>query len=196
MAIQDDEKDTDSTFTTLDNPQGITTVTIDSKHYASVAVANDQGLQIIDISNPDEPSAAGSATDGNNFDTLDDVRSVRITTIGGKTYAVVAANADDGIQIIELQDSTASIEDFAGQRVALYPNPAQTELHLAYTQDTTVSYTVYDLTGRQLATHPARGTAHSLDISSLPTGNYLLQAKHGKAQKSFSFIKKLVKIII
>lgn len=97
--------------------------------------------------------------------------------------------AIDKFEIL-VNSESLSISDFSGQRVALYPNPAQTELQLAYAQDTAVSYTVYDLTGRQLATHQARGTTHSLDISSLPTGNYLLQAKQGKARKSFSFIKK------
>ena len=59
-----------------------------------------------------------------------------------------------------------------------------------YTQDTTVSYTVYDLTGRQLATHQVRGTTHSLDISALPTGNYLLQAKKGNQKGVFRFAKE------
>ena len=180
----------------LGNAYSVSTTTIGGKPYAVVAAYADDGVQIIDISDPDEPSAAGSAADSTDstntdYNTLDGARSVSVTTIDGSTYAVVAAYEDDGIQIIKLEGSSLGrSEDFASQWVVLSPNPAQTELHLAYAQDTTVSYTVYDLTGRQLATHQQGGTTHSLDISNLPTGGYLLKAKQGNQKGIFRFVKE------
>ena len=57
---------TDDTFLTLAGANGVDTFTIGANTYAIVTAFNDNGVQIIDISNPDYPSPAGSLTDGAN----------------------------------------------------------------------------------------------------------------------------------
>ena len=49
----------------------ITTVVIGEKTYALVASLRDNGVQIIDISDPATPSAVASVTDGTDYPALD-----------------------------------------------------------------------------------------------------------------------------
>ena len=95
-------------FDELFGPRGITTVTIDASTYALVASFSDDGIQIIDITNPAAPIAVSSVTDGSDdnagdtFDTLDGASSITTVTIGLSTYALVTAMTDNGIQIINM----------------------------------------------------------------------------------------------
>ena len=109
-----------STFDELDGATSITTVKIGSATYALVASNNDDGVQIINITDPTNPTATSSVTDGaGGFNTLDGARGVTTIQIGSATYALVASNLDDGVQIINITDPatptvTASITDGAG----------------------------------------------------------------------------------
>ena len=76
------------------------------KTYAVVLSSADNGIQIIDISDPDNPIPAGTApTDGiGGFTHLDSANNVAIYTIGDTPYAVVTSFDDNGIQIIDISD--------------------------------------------------------------------------------------------
>lgn len=92
-----------SGFDELDGASDITTVVINEKIYALVASFNDDGIQIIDISDPNSPSPVSSMTDGvNGFDELDGVSGITSVVIDDRTYALVASYNDDGIQIIDI----------------------------------------------------------------------------------------------
>lgn len=93
-------------------------------------------------------------------------------------------------QNLRPQWGTASINDPALQALSLYPNPVTSNLYIDNPLGVALTYTVYDLTGRQLATHQARETTHSLDISSLPTGSYLLKATSGLQFAYYRFVKE------
>ena len=82
----------------------ITTTTIEGSTYALVAAYIDAGVQIINIDDPYNPTNASSITDGTQYPTLNGAASITTTTIGGSTYALVAALHDDGIQIINIDD--------------------------------------------------------------------------------------------
>ena len=82
----------------------ITTTTIEGSTYALVAAYIDAGVQIINIDDPYNPTNASSITDGTQYPTLNGAASITTTTIGGSTYALVAANLDDGVQIINIDD--------------------------------------------------------------------------------------------
>ena len=97
----------DSTFDELDGAFGITTVTIDSSTYALVASATDNGVQIIDITNPAAPTAVSSVTDDSTFDELVGAFGITTVTISSSTYALVASSTDDGIQIIDISTPAA-----------------------------------------------------------------------------------------
>ena len=107
-------------FTTLDNVRHITTATIGSSTYALVASFDDDGVQIIDITDPYTPIAASNVTDGSGgYDELDGAISITIITIDSSTYALVASNSDHGVQIIDITNPyqptpVSSISDDVG----------------------------------------------------------------------------------
>ena len=64
----------------------------------------DDGFEIIDISNPEDPSPVGRCSDGSscNATRLKGVSNVAVTTIGGTTYAVLLAYDDKAISIFDI----------------------------------------------------------------------------------------------
>eukprot|EP00320_Phaeocystis_rex_P012256 CAMPEP_0119058106 /NCGR_PEP_ID=MMETSP1178-20130426/2479_1 /TAXON_ID=33656 /ORGANISM="unid sp, Strain CCMP2000" /LENGTH=60 /DNA_ID=CAMNT_0007039003 /DNA_START=24 /DNA_END=202 /DNA_ORIENTATION=- len=51
-------------FDVLDGAEGVATFVIGPSTYAIVASFDDNGVQLIDVSDPNSPVAVGSATDG------------------------------------------------------------------------------------------------------------------------------------
>jgi len=93
----------------LDGATEVETFVIDSSTYAIVTARNDDGVQIIDISDVDNIVATDAETDGeNSFTELEDARGVDVFTIDSSTYAIVTAKTDNGVQIIELNTGTTS----------------------------------------------------------------------------------------
>ena len=92
-------------FTELDGSYGITTVTIGTSTFALVAAFGDNGVQIIDITDPYNPTPASAITDGEDGYT-ELYRAIRVTTvtIDSSTYALVAGVGGDGVQIIDITD--------------------------------------------------------------------------------------------
>ena len=86
----------------LDGARGIATYTVGTSHYALVAAPADDGVQIIDITNPGTPLPVSTVTDGSVYTELDGARDIAIHTIGSSHYALVPATNDDGVQIIEI----------------------------------------------------------------------------------------------
>ena len=97
----------------LDKPKGIDVYTVDGSTYAVVASQLDDGVAIVDISDPDVPTYTASFTkrdsscaddDGNNNTDceLDNPVGLEIFSIGSSTYAAVATPTDSGIQIIDI----------------------------------------------------------------------------------------------
>ncbi len=116
-SIVDDNKDPSSPYDQLNGASSITTVVIDGRTYALVASFNDDGVQIINISNPDSPLPVTSVTDGvGGYEQLDGPRGITTVVIDGRTYALVASNRDNGVQIIDITNpyfptAVTSIED-------------------------------------------------------------------------------------
>jgi len=108
-----------TSYKELDNPYDVAITTIGDSTYAVVTAYNDDGVQIIDISDPTSPSATEHVSHSNqagSFTELNHPIDVEIATIGGSTYAVVAAGVDDGVQIIDIStpsspSATSTIED-------------------------------------------------------------------------------------
>ena len=84
----------------LDGARGITTFESGGHTYAAVAAYND-GVQILDVTNPAIITAAGSIT---NSDSLKLGGAEEITTFesGGHTYAAVTASTEGGVQILDV----------------------------------------------------------------------------------------------
>ena len=98
-AVSDEENG----FTALDGARGITTAVIGGSTYALAASYFDDGIQIIDITDPTSPAAVSAVFDGENgFTRFDGAYAVATVAIGSSAYALVASFDDDGIQIIAL----------------------------------------------------------------------------------------------
>ena len=179
-------------FDRLNGAIAITTVVVDGETYALVASYFDHGVQIMDISDPASPKATTSVEDEiGGFNKLDGARGITTVVVDGKTYALVAAaGSDDGVQIMELQGQTASIKDFREQGVLIYPNPVTNTLHIQSPLASELTYQVYDLTGKALSTHHQSGQNHSIDVSGLAKGIYLLKATHNNNTTAMQFVKQ------
>ena len=92
----------------LNAPTAVHTTTIGSNTYAVVTSRYDDGIQIIDITNPEVPIPVSSLIDDSTL-VLGDPLAVHTTTIGSNTYAVVASRYDHGIQIIDITNPETPI---------------------------------------------------------------------------------------
>ena len=106
---------TDTDTLELDGVYGITTFKSGSNTYAAVAAHADDGVQILNVTDPLNIIATDSITDTDTLE-LNGASSITTFKSGGHTYAAVTANADDGVQILDVTDpsniiATDSITD-------------------------------------------------------------------------------------
>ena len=92
---------TDTSSLELSAAYGITTFESGDHIYAAVTAYFDDGVQILNITNPSIITAAGSITDGGTLE-LDGPRGITTFVSGGHTYAVVAVYSDDKVQILNI----------------------------------------------------------------------------------------------
>jgi hypothetical protein len=106
----DAETDGVNGFTELGGASGVDTFTCGKRTYAIVSSNSDDGLQLIDITNPVNIVAITSQSDettvdgvvyNRGFTELDGARNITMVTVGGIEYAIVTAQADNGVQIVE-----------------------------------------------------------------------------------------------
>ena len=93
-------KDNDSTVK-LDGPRDIAIFENDGRTYAAVAVQLGDAVQILDVTDPADPTPAGSIGKGDSRK-LDGAYNIAIFGSGTHTYAAVAAQTDDAVQILQL----------------------------------------------------------------------------------------------
>ena len=91
-------------FDVLDYPTDVTTIEIRGIPYALVTARDDDGLQIINMSDPSSPIPVKGVTVGPKFETLDFARHVDAAKIGDGYYALVTSISNSGIQIINITD--------------------------------------------------------------------------------------------
>ena len=96
--IEDGQDD----FTALNGVTSVTTTTIGSSTYALVTAANDNGVQIINITTPSNPIKASAVTNGTNYPNMLGPISVTTTHIGSSTYALVASSNGHRVHIIDI----------------------------------------------------------------------------------------------
>ena len=99
--ITDDGTNTDNLE--LNGAAGIATFESDGNTYAAVTAYNDNGVQILDITNPANVTAAGNFNDvsGNSI-LLDGSYGITIFESDGDTYAAVAVRYEGGVQILNI----------------------------------------------------------------------------------------------
>ena len=97
---------TDTVDLELDGAWDITIFSSGGSTYAAVTAFNDDGVQILDVTDPSAVTAAGSITDTGAL-ALNGAQGIATFTSGGSTYAAVAADSDDGVQILDVTDPSA-----------------------------------------------------------------------------------------
>ena len=101
--------DGEGRFDELDGAWSTATVTVGTKTYILVASYADDGIQIIDITDPSGPVAVAALTDGEGgFTELDGAAGIATAWIGSDAYAVVSGTVDDGVQVIAFTADTTA----------------------------------------------------------------------------------------
>ena len=97
-------------FATLRLAEDVEVFGVGDRTYAIVATPGNSGIQIMDVTDPARPahaSAVSIARDG--FDALRGPNDVEVFESGDRTYAMVAAGDDDGVQIMDITDPTRPV---------------------------------------------------------------------------------------
>ena len=97
----------------LDAPREIALFTKGSSTYVIVGAYEDDGFEIIDISNPEDPTSVGTCDDDStcNATNLNGVTNVVVTTIGGTTYAVTISFGDSAISIFDISNPSSPTQE-------------------------------------------------------------------------------------
>lgn len=89
---------------------------------------------------------------------------------------------------------TVSVSDKIGeQKITVYPNPTQGLFHVAVTQFDSSNknyFHLYSLTGTKLQQKNLSGSSTDIDISSYPSGTYLLDVFLGDKISRWKIIKQ------
>ena len=103
------------TYSTTHGTADANVFVMDGRTYAVVAASYGWGARIMNLTDPARPALISAVFDGSDgFDALGGAYDVKIFGVGGKTYAVVAAEADHGVQVIDVTDPARPIPISAG----------------------------------------------------------------------------------
>ena len=92
-------------FSALDRANGMEVFENGERMYAIVTAWNDNGVQIIDITDPVHPTPVSAVFDGaDGFSALYGAVYAVVFENGERMYAMVAARDDNGVQIIDITD--------------------------------------------------------------------------------------------
>ncbi|CAD7816379.1 Beta-glucanase [Chryseobacterium aquaeductus] len=80
------------------------------------------------------------------------------------------------------------VDNFSASRESIYPNPVENILNLKLSENRNV-ITLYDFSGKKLLQKDIKANAE-IDMSSYPSGNYLIKIENSKGLSSHKFIKK------
>ncbi len=106
----DAKTDGDSGFTELGGAHGVATFIVDDILYAIVGSYSDDGVQIINLSDPTNITPADAKTDGDSgFTELGGAHGVATFIVDDILYAIVGSYSDDGVQIIKLGIQTSNL---------------------------------------------------------------------------------------
>ncbi|MBF6607650.1 MAG: T9SS type A sorting domain-containing protein [Flavobacterium sp.] len=98
-------------------------------------------------------------------------------------------NDNAGPFAISVYDASLSTNTFDASSFAVYPNPVKDVLNLSYTSEIT-SVTIFNLLGQQVSAKNLNATSGQVDMSTLPSGAYILKVSSGDQIKSVKVIKE------
>ena len=121
---------------------------------------------------------------------------------GANTIAAADFNNDGNMDVVagiynaaeirwyENNKEPLNMQRVLPQSIALHTNPMTNVLNISYISTTTVTYTLYDSTGKQLSSQTHTGKEHQLEVSHLASGTYLLKANNDTQFKYYRFMKE------
>ena len=80
----------------------VDTIVVGDRTYAAVASHGDHAVQLIRVHENGTLKAADEAIDGNDFDRLRNAEGIEAFRMGAAAYAIAAAPADNGVQLIQI----------------------------------------------------------------------------------------------
>ena len=115
----------------------------------------------------------------------------------GDYIITVVFKTMDGVESLIYERATTtvtytdqlSVEEFA-TATTLYPNPTSSAVNLSYTTATNTNYSLYDISGKRLATFNQNGTAHQIDLLNFAKGSYILKAISGLQVYYYRIVKE------
>ena len=124
------------------------------------------------------------------------------TTTAGTTSHTYAATGEHWVCVTAYDDSCGhdtwctwvdphrlSTEDLPKESFRCYPNPVGNELHVEASEP--LAYTLYDLTGRAVASGRLRQGDNTVDTSALPQGLYMLRLANAQgAHRTVKVVRK------
>ena len=126
-------------------------------------------------------------------DALSGENPLPITTplVDGATYYAVHVSAEECRSaifevVVDFSLSTQSF-DFAGLKY--YPNPVTNQVTVSLSEHIT-KYLVFNMVGQQVLGSNVNANSTSVDMSSLPSGTYMLQIETANASKTIKLIKQ------
>ena len=173
----------DSSF---DDPSSIVTADLDEDNDLDIVVTSDGG-KVFWFENDGSQNFTKKTIDGN----LSSAEVVRVADMDNDgDLDVIAAAINASTVWYESNASTLNVEVVYPQTAVLYPNPTARVLQLDYVADTNTEYSLFDITGKRLTTFTKTGKHHTLDVSSLSKGTYLLKATSGLQFAYYRFVKE------
>ena len=117
-------------------------------------------------------SSDSCATWADMSNNLSDFPISTIESDGANVYVGVDGR---GIWKRPLSDFSGIDNEFANNSVNISPNPATSTLNITCPPSQNISVTLFNLMGEQVMQRHFTGTKESLDISSLPSGMYIIK---------------------
>jgi hypothetical protein len=84
---------------------------------------------------------------------------------------------------------TLQVAGFDSKSFSYYPNPVSSELNLSYSKDIT-SVKVVNVLGQVMSRQSNKATTATVDMSSLPSGMYMIEVQSEKESKTIKVMKK------
>lgn len=86
------------------------------------------------------------------------------------------------------EDCTMSVSDITFDKIRVYPNPASDYLYFNHTENEPFTVSVYDIQGKKLLEEKIENDRHSISVSSLISGIYIVKIETNTASQTEKII--------
>lgn len=105
---------------------------------------------------------------------------------GAYSFTQNAGNDINNRFVLRFTNATASTPAEAFNNILVYPNPSKGVFNLAYYGSETLQYTLYDMTGKQIA----KGVGNQIDLSNNAIGMYIAKITDGNAVRTVKLVRE------